>query len=131
MNGALKARVRSLKKNTYALYLASRDPRVPWPAKAVIALVVAYALSPIDFIPDFIPLIGYLDDLLLLPIGIWLAIRMIPTAVWQECQQAAQQAVIELPKNWRAGAVILFIWLLLIAAFLFWAWPLLSGMEGT
>ena len=131
MNGAWKEWARSLKKNTYALYLVSRDPRVPWFAKVIIALVVAYALSPIDLIPDFIPVIGYLDDLLLLPIGIWLAIRMIPEAVWEECQLSAQQAVIEPPKNWRAGAVIIFIWVLLIGAFLFLAWPLLSSKEST
>jgi uncharacterized membrane protein YkvA (DUF1232 family) len=131
MNEAWKKWARSLKTNTYALYLASRDPRVPWLAKVIVALVVAYALSPIDLIPDFIPVIGYLDDLLLLPIGIWLAIRMIPEAAWKECKLSAHQAVIELPKNWRAGAVIIFIWFLLIGAFLFWVWPLLSGKEST
>ncbi len=109
--------------NTYALYLASIDPRVPWLAKAIIVMVVAYALSPIDLIPDFIPVIGYLDDFLLLPIGIWLAIRMIPEEVWKECQLSAQRAVIELPKNWRAGAIIIFIWLLLIGVSLFLLGP--------
>ena len=131
MSEALKEWANSLKKNTYALYLASREPSVPWQAKIIIALVVAYALSPIDLIPDFIPVIGYIDDLLLLPIGIWLTILMIPEATWNECQLSAQQTIIELPKNWRAGAVIIFIWILLTGAFLFLAWPLLSSIEST
>ena len=74
----IKAKATQLKREIVALYLAGRDPRTPWYAKAMIAAVVAYALSPIDLIPDFIPILGYLDDLVLLPIGIWLAIRMIP-----------------------------------------------------
>ena len=90
-NGAWKKWAYSLKKNTYALYLASKDPRVPTLAKIVIGVVVAYALSPIDLIPDFIPVIGYLDDLLLLPLGIWLAIRLMPQIVWKECQEIQGQ----------------------------------------
>jgi uncharacterized membrane protein YkvA (DUF1232 family) len=81
--------VDTLKSNVYALYLAARDPRVPLPAKIVIGAVVAYALSPIDLIPDFIPVIGYLDDLVLLPMGIWLAQRLVPKDVWRECQAVA------------------------------------------
>ena len=71
----IKAKATQLKRELVALYLASRDPRTPWYAKTMIAAVVAYALSPIDLVPDFIPIFGYLDDLVLLPIGIWLAIR--------------------------------------------------------
>jgi uncharacterized membrane protein YkvA (DUF1232 family) len=123
MNRKWKAWAGSLKNNTYALYLASKDPRVPWPAKVMIVLVVAYALSPIDLIPDFLPILGYLDDLLLLPIGIYIAVRMIPATVWQECQLLARQEVIELPKNWRAGLVIIAIWVWLAIALLFWFWP--------
>ena len=81
---ALRARVRALEADTLALYLASRDPRVPWHAKAVAAITVAYALSPIDLIPDFIPVLGYLDDLVLIPMGLALAIRLIPPAILAE-----------------------------------------------
>ena len=73
-----------LRDESYALYLASRDPRTPWYAKLLVAAVVAYAVSPIDLIPDFIPVLGQLDDLLLLPIGIALAIRLVPRAVLEE-----------------------------------------------
>ena len=68
-----------------ALYLAAGDPRVPWHAKALAACVAAYALSPIDLIPDFIPVLGYLDDLLIVPLGIWLVVRMIPPRSWRSC----------------------------------------------
>ena len=84
-----KARARALKRDTYALYLACRDPRVPWYAKALAAAVVAYALSPIDLIPDFIPVLGYLDDLLLVPLGLALALRLIPAPVMAECRREA------------------------------------------
>jgi uncharacterized membrane protein YkvA (DUF1232 family) len=87
--GSWKKWADSLKSNTHALYLAGRDPRVPLVAKVIIGLVVAYALSPIDIIPDFIPVIGYLDDLLLVPLGVLLAVRMIPKSVWNECQARA------------------------------------------
>jgi uncharacterized membrane protein YkvA (DUF1232 family) len=79
-----RTKVEKLRTETHALYLASRDPRVPWYAKAVAALTVAYALSPIDIIPDFVPVLGYLDDLVLVPAGLALAIRLIPPAVLAE-----------------------------------------------
>jgi chromate transporter len=85
----LKDRARALKRETYALYLAVRDPRTPWYARAVAAAVVAYALSPLDLIPDFIPVIGYLDDLILVPLGIALALRLIPEPVMRECRERA------------------------------------------
>ena len=100
-----------LRRKTYALYLAYRDPRVPWYAKLIGAFVVAYALSPIDLIPDFIPVIGYLDDLILIPLGIALAIRLIPEAVMQECLAKADEALSKGPRrNWAAGAVVIGIW---------------------
>lgn len=129
--GAWKRWARELKKNTYALYLASKDSRVPWTAKIIIGFVVAYAFSPIDLIPDFIPVIGYLDDLLILPIGIWFAIQIIPSAVWLECRISAEKESLSLPKNWRAGIIIIFIWLLVIGVFLLWAWPLVAGEKST
>lgn len=81
-----KARVQALKTEVRALLLARRDPRVPWQAKVVAAFVVAYALSPIDLIPDFIPVLGYLDDLIILPLGIFLALKMIPPEVMHDCR---------------------------------------------
>ena len=106
-----------LKRETYALYLAYRDPRTPWYAKAFSALVVAYAFSPIDLIPDPIPVLGYLDDLILLPLGIALAVKMIPPAVLEESRVHAQ-AVMEQgkPVNKAAAAVIIAIWVFLAAA---------------
>lgn len=82
--------VATLKTDTYALYLASRDRRVPWAARILVIVVVGYALSPVDLIPDFIPVLGYLDDMVLLPLGIALAIRLIPTDVWEQCRERAR-----------------------------------------
>jgi uncharacterized membrane protein YkvA (DUF1232 family) len=104
-----KRRARHLKRETYALYLAYRDPRVPWYAKVFAACVVAYAFSPIDLIPDPIPVLGYLDDLVLVPIGIALALRMIPAEVMAECREQALASEGR-PTNWIAAAVIVAIW---------------------
>ena len=101
-----------LKRQTFALYLAYKDPRVPWYAKLFGALVVAYALSPVDLIPDFIPVIGYLDDLILIPLGIALTVRMIPKEIMQECRAKAQsEMMVKKRKNWVAGSIVIFIWL--------------------
>lgn len=81
----LKQRARHLKVETFALYLAARHPRTPWYAKLLVAGIVSYAFSPIDLVPDFIPVIGYLDDLILVPLGLALAIRMVPDPVLTEC----------------------------------------------
>src|SRR3569832_1439609 len=86
---ALKAWAKALKRDVVALWLAARDPRVPWYAKVAAGAVAAYALSPIDLIPDFIPILGYLDDLLIVPAGIWLAVRLIPPALMAEFRQRA------------------------------------------
>ncbi|MCX4186544.1 YkvA family protein [Methylophaga sp. OBS4] len=93
---------------------------MPILAKIVIVIVVAYVLSPVDLIPDFIPVIGYLDDMLLLPIGIWLAIRLIPEETWLSCQAAAKKQIADLPRNRQAVKVIIFIWLLLVLVILLW-----------
>lgn len=112
---ALKQRARRLKSDTYAIYLAARDPRVPWYAKVVVACVVGYALSPVDLIPDFIPVLGYLDDLILVPAGIALAIRLIPPDVMSECRARAEAAMGKgKPRNWVAGALIITLWLLVL-----------------
>lgn len=103
-----------IRRDLYAVYLASRDPRVPWYAKAIALLVVAYALSPFDLIPDFIPVIGYLDDFVLLPLGVWLSMRLIPKALMAEFRAAAAQGE-RLPANRIAAAVIVAVWILVCA----------------
>jgi uncharacterized membrane protein YkvA (DUF1232 family) len=116
MFARLKPWARRLKQETYALALACRDPRVPWYARLLAICVVAYAFSPIDLIPDPIPVLGYLDDLILVPLGIALAVRLIPPAVLAECRARAEAATSgERPVNWIAAGVILTIWLTLAA----------------
>ena len=104
-----------LKSETHALYLAYRDPRMPWYAKLFAALVVGYAFSPIDLIPDAIPVLGYLDDLILVPLGVALAVRMIPEDVLSESRQKAREMVErgERPVSRAAAAVIVVLWLAL------------------
>ena len=107
-----KRQARRLKRETYALYLACRDPRVPWYAKLVAAAVAGYAFSPIDLIPDFIPVLGYLDDLVLVPLGILLALRLIPAPVMAECRARADQAMAGgKPRSWTAAALVVALWL--------------------
>jgi uncharacterized membrane protein YkvA (DUF1232 family) len=109
-----RQRARQLKRETYALYLAYRDPRVPWYAKLLAACVVAYAFSPIDLIPDFIPVLGTLDDLVLIPLGIALSVKLIPPQVMAECRTRAAAAEGK-PTNWAAATVIVAIWIGLAA----------------
>ena len=112
---AWKQRARQLQRETYALFLAYRDPRVSWAARIWAACVVAYALSPIDLIPDFIPVLGYLDDLLLIPLGIALALRMIPPEVMADSRAKAQEAMGQDRRLGKvAAAVIVTVWLLVI-----------------
>jgi uncharacterized membrane protein YkvA (DUF1232 family) len=109
-----KQRARQLKREVHAVYLACRDPRVPWYGRLLAACVVAYAFSPIDLIPDPIPILGYLDDLVLIPLGIALVLRTIPPAVMAECRaQADLRAGQQKPKNWFAAGVIILIWVAL------------------
>jgi uncharacterized membrane protein YkvA (DUF1232 family) len=108
-----KEKVRQLKTNTYALVLAYGDSRVPWYARLFAALVAAYALSPIDLIPDFIPILGVVDDLILLPLGISLALKMIPPEVMADCRErAAAEFAQNKPIGWVAAAAIILLWLL-------------------
>ena len=112
----LKQKSRHLKIEIYALYLAYRDPRVPWYAKAFVAIVVGYAFSPIDLIPDFIPVLGYLDDLVLIPLGVAVALKMIPEKVMEDCRIRSKEAMsAKKPISRAAAVVIIFIWLMLIA----------------
>ncbi|MCA9977887.1 MAG: DUF1232 domain-containing protein [Anaerolineales bacterium] len=111
-----RERAQQLKIELYALYLAYKDPRVPWYARVVVALVVGYAFSPIDLIPDPIPIIGYLDDLLLLPLGVMLAIKLIPADVMHESRAQAHTMMEQAkPTSWWAAIIIAAIWLALIA----------------
>lgn len=113
----LKERASALQREAYALYIAARDPRVPWYAKAFMGLVLAHTFSPIDLIPDFIPVLGYLDDLLITPLGIALALKMIPPAVMADARRQADEAWRQGKPSSRAGAVmVIAIWLLVIAA---------------
>lgn len=124
-----EARARALRTEAYALYLAYRDPRVPWHARAFAACVVAYAFSPLDLVPDFIPILGYLDDLVLVPVGVTLALRMMPEGVLEEHRQAAREALAEgKPTNWGGAAVVIAIWLLLVGWVAITAWRWLRGL---
>lgn len=104
------------------LDLAGRDPRTPLAAKLLVILVVAYALSPIDLIPDFIPVLGYVDDLLLLPLGIYLAMRLVPRELWQELQARAESEQSALPANRRAAVVVVLCWIAAAALLGYWLW---------
>jgi len=115
----LRQWARRLKRDTYALYLAARDPRTPWYAKAFAAAIVAYALSPIDLIPDFIPVLGYLDDLVIVPLGLVIAVKLVPAPVMAECRDRAQELA-ERPTS-RAGLVLIVtIWIALVLGVALW-----------
>jgi uncharacterized membrane protein YkvA (DUF1232 family) len=119
----LKMHARRLKADTFALYVAARDPRTPWYAKLLAACIVGYALSPIDLIPDFVPVLGYLDDLVLIPAGIALVIKLVPRPVLAECRSRAQEAMqTGMPVSRVAGAVIVVIWLVVAALCVLWGY---------
>ena len=118
----LRRWARAIKRDVVALYLAARDPRVPWYAKAVAACVAAYALSPIDLIPDFIPALGYLDDLIIVPLGILLAVRLVPADVIVELRDEAEKRA-ERPISRNGAIMVVVIWLAAAAAL---AWFLLG-----
>lgn len=110
----IKNLLKNLKTETYALYLAFRDPRTPWYAKIFIAVIVGYMLSPIDIIPDFIPILGYFDDILLLWLAMSILFMMVPQDVRHECRHRAKLELHALKKSWVAGAVIILIWLIFL-----------------
>ena len=110
-----KAKAKNLKQEVYALYLCSRQPRTPLYAKLFALLIVGYALSPIDLIPDFIPVLGYIDDLVLIPLGITLLIRMMPKDVLEECRQKVQVSPPDnKPKQWTGAVMVVCLWILAI-----------------
>ena len=121
-----KIKSKKLRSEVYALYLASKHPRTPWYAKVLAALIIGYALSPIDLIPDFIPVVGYFDDLIIVPLGIALLIKIIPRDILEECRAKARSDLLNRrPKNWIAAIIIVLIWLLAIYLTLSLIWPLL------
>ena len=109
----VKKWAKRLKRHVFLLYFACKDRRSPWYAKLFAVCVVAYAFSPIDLIPDFIPVLGYLDDIVLVPLGVWAALKMIPGPVIEECRGKAEAHFQNgKPKNWLVGSLILLIWAL-------------------
>ena len=111
----LTKRAKGLKADIPAVFLALKDKATPWPAKLLAALTVAYALSPIDLIPDFIPVLGYLDDVLLLPALVALTLKLIPTDVWTRCRAQAENLWADgKPKKWYYAVPILLVWLLIL-----------------
>lgn len=111
-----------LKRDVVALFLATRDPRTPWAAKTIAAIVVAYAVSPIDLIPDFIPVLGLLDDIILVPIGIAIVIRLIPKPLMDEFRARAHTEAASIDVRWGMW-IVLAVWLTVLALVGVWIWP--------
>ena len=119
----LKQRAKKLKSNIPAVFLALKDKETPWYAKLLAAITVGYALSPIDLIPDFIPVLGYLDDIILLPAFVALTVRLIPKDVWEKsCQQSENMWKNGKPKRWYYAVPIVIVWLLIIFLIIKWIW---------
>lgn len=110
----LKSHARALKNEAFAVYLAAKDPRTPWYAKALIFFVVAHTFSPIDLIPDFIPVLGYLDDLLITPGGLWLAVKLIPPEVLEEARKTAATHSFDRRVGYVGIALIILVWIVII-----------------
>ncbi len=110
----LKARAHALKREAYAIYIAARDPRTPWYVRALIFFVVAHTFSPIDLIPDFIPVLGFLDDLIITPGGIWLAVRLIPPEVLAEARATAATHDVDKVVGRVGALLIVLIWIAVI-----------------
>ncbi len=118
---ALRDWARALKREAYVLYYAVRDPRTPWYVKLIAGVIAAYALSPIDLIPDFLPLVGYLDDMLIVPAGIWLALKLVPADALADARRRAARAA-ERPVSRAAAAVIVALWIAGAALTAAWLW---------
>lgn len=115
----LRQWARALKRDVVAVWYAARDPATPWPVRLAALAVAAYAVSPIDLIPDFIPVLGYLDDVLLLPLGLWLVLRLLPPPVLAAARERAA-AQLERPTSRLAAGCIIAIWLLALGAAVWW-----------
>ena len=107
-------RAKQLRTEVVVLFYAFKDRRTPWYARALIAVVVAYAISPMDLIPDFIPVLGYLDDLILIPAGIYLTLKLIPAEVLEEYREKARSEAVDSRIKWVASAIVVIIWLLVL-----------------
>lgn len=118
-------RLKAIRRDLYAVYLACRDPRTPWYARWLAAMVVGYALSPIDLIPDFVPVLGYLDDVIVVSAGLMLVIRLLPPEVLADARRRAEQSPWTRPRNWTAALVIILLWLIGMALLGAWLWSLL------
>lgn len=126
----LKSWAAALKREALVLWFASRDPRAPWYAKWLAVFIVAYALSPIDLIPDFIPVIGFLDEVILLPGAIWLTLKLMPQQVLLDARARALawlEAHRPKPRNWIAGALIVLLWVVVLWGL--WAWLIRPGFK--
>ena len=120
MSGGWRQRAAEVRRDTLALYLACRDPRVPWHVKLLAGSVVAYALSPIDLIPDLIPVLGYLDDLVIVPLGLLLVRRLIPAELFAEHRAvAASRLAAGTPRSWIGAAIVISIWAAVLGVVLF------------
>ena len=122
----LKIWAAALKREVMTLWFACRDPRTPWYARVLTMLIVAYALSPIDLIPDFIPVLGYLDELILLPVGIYLVLKLVPAEALADARARTQSWVESRkpkPRNWIAAAVIVLVWVAVLWAAFLLIWP--------
>ncbi|HAF70995.1 MAG: hypothetical protein XD60_0440 [Acetothermia bacterium 64_32] len=128
MIAKLLKRARALKKEAYALYIAERDPRTPWYAKLFMGLVVAHALSPIDLIPDFIPILGQLDDLVITPLGVALALKMVPAEVMADARKRAEESLSQGKPISRMGTILVILfWLMVITAV---GWSIARAFTG-
>lgn len=119
---------RIIRRDVIALWFAARDPRVPWPAKIVATIVAAYALSPIDLIPDFLPVIGYLDDMLLVPLGIWAAVKLVPASLMAEHRLRAVDRARFVSKG--GLAIVVSLWLAGGAVILWCFWPVTGSAQS-
>ena len=131
---SLRELARQLKREVVVLWICTKHPRTPLMAKALAVALVGYALSPIDLIPDFIPVLGYLDDLIIVPLGVWLVLKLVPGDVMAECRVEADLRIEEwraAPRSRVAAAIIIVLWLAAMALVLWLAWrwtgPWLAG----
>jgi uncharacterized membrane protein YkvA (DUF1232 family) len=110
----LRSRARALKNEAFAVYLAAKDPRTPWYAKALVFFVVAHTFSPIDLIPDFIPVLGYLDDIIITPLGLALAIRLIPAEVLVETREKVAGSGLDRSVGYIGAGIVIFMWMVIL-----------------
>jgi len=129
MLSQLKQWARTIKRDVHAIYLAARDPRVPWYAKALAFFIAGYALSPIDLIPDFIPVVGYLDDLIIVPLGITLVVSMVPDDVMAEHRATARSAG-DRPVSRIGAAAVITVWILFAVASCWFVWDYLPSISN-